>query len=115
MFPTNYKQILVDSIVKILQYSAIVAFVSLCRLFVIPVSGLNTKNLVPMSWFDKAFLANSLPLMVSLQTCNVGRGIFSESQNKFAVRKSLVQFPIDYKPWPIFKRFKFRGLFQHWL
>ena len=40
------------------------------------------------------------------QTLNVRFRIFSQSKNELAVRKPLVQLPINRKPRPVFKRFE---------
>src|SRR5689334_7055893 len=106
VLPTNHQQVFVNSIAKVLEDFAVVSFVSLRRLLVIPGSRILAMDHIPVIWFYVTLIAYSLPVVMSFQTGNVRFSIFPARQNEFTVRKYLVQLSIDFEPRPVFKRFE---------
>src|SRR5689334_18992119 len=62
---------------------------------------------------DEIFASDPLALVMTLQTPNVRRRVFSQRQDEFAIRKPLVQLAVDRKPRPIVERFILLRLCKH--
>ena len=80
------------------------SLVSLDRFFVIPTIRRNSKNIIPPGRLDETFLSYALPLVMFPQARYIRARVFSQGQNEFAVRETLIQLPVNQEPRPVFER-----------
>jgi len=65
LFPTNHQKIFVNSFTEIREHVAVVSFVSLGRLVVVPPRRFDSKNLVPPVRLYKIFPSDPLTLVMA--------------------------------------------------
>src|SRR6185295_11236953 len=82
IFPTHHQQVLPHSSVKILEHRAIVSFISLRGLLVIPRGRLLALDLIPPVRLNPVCVSDSLALVMSLQTAHVSRSVFPQREDK---------------------------------
>src|SRR5262249_43995496 len=70
-------------------------------------------NFIPPMRLHEISISDSFALMMTLQTSDIGRSVFSQGKNELATRKSFIQLAVDRKPRPVFKRFKLLSLFKN--